>query len=208
MCTVYCTVQQRTMVWNLFRNVYCFPKYFWICITPFLVSTAQNSLEYYEKEWGAANVFYLSWELSWCRVSFLKGDLQFSKFLKNTICIGLCKLKCTEKRFIPFPPLHFLPEFVPHTEFKGRPEDTKWNVLYHTALRNYAAISLQVPSILSILLASVSSPTGRWETSCTVRYKQCAVQKVIFLKIMCHFSASSPGTNSVPYKRPYFRLIL
>ncbi len=84
----------------------------------------------------------------------LKGDLQFSKFLKNTICIGLCKLKCTEKRSIPFSSLHFLPEFVPHTEFKGRPEDTKWNVLYHTALRNYAAVSLQVPSILSILLAS------------------------------------------------------
>jgi hypothetical protein len=96
--------------------------------------------------------FYLSLELSWCRVSFLKGDLQFSKFLKNTICIGLCKLKCTEKRFIPFSLLHFLPEFVPHTEFKGRPEDTKWNVLYHTALKNYAAISLQVPAILSILL--------------------------------------------------------
>jgi hypothetical protein len=100
-----------------------------------------------------SSVFNLSLELSWCRVSFLKGELQFSKFLKNTICNGLCKLKCTEKRFIPFSPLHFLPEFVPHTEFKGRPEDTMWNVLYHTALRNYAAISLQVPSILSILLA-------------------------------------------------------
>jgi hypothetical protein len=54
--------------------------------------------------------------------------------------------------FHPFSPLYFLSEFVPHTEFKGRPGDTKWNVLYHTALRNYAAISLQVPSILSILL--------------------------------------------------------
>ena len=69
-----------------------------------------------------SSVFYLSLEFSWCRVSFLKGDLQFSKFLKNTICIGLCKLKCTEKRFIPLTPLLFLPEFVPHTEFKGRPE--------------------------------------------------------------------------------------
>jgi len=82
----------------------------------------------------------------------LKGDLQFTKFLKNTICIGLCKLKCTEKRFIPFTPLHFLPEFVPHTEFKGRPENAKWNVLNHTSFRNYAPFSLQVPSILSILL--------------------------------------------------------
>ncbi len=98
--------------------------------------------------------FNLSWELSWCRVSFLNGDLQFSKFLKNTICIGLCKLKCTEKRVIPFTPLDFLPEFVPHTEFKGRPEAATWNVLNHTSFRNYAAISLQVPSILSILLAA------------------------------------------------------
>jgi hypothetical protein len=82
----------------------------------------------------------------------LNGDLQFSKFLKNPICIGLCKLKCTEKRFIPFTPLHFLPEFVPHKEFKGRPEDAKWNVLNHTSFKNYAPFSLQVPSILSILL--------------------------------------------------------
>jgi hypothetical protein len=36
-------------------------------------------------------------------------DLQFSKLFKNTICIGVCTLKCTEKRFIPFTPLHFLP---------------------------------------------------------------------------------------------------
>ncbi len=53
--------------------------------------------------------------------------LKFSKFFKNTICIGLCKLKCTKKRFIPFTPLHFLPYFVPHTEFKGRPEYATWN---------------------------------------------------------------------------------
>ncbi len=108
--------------------------------------------------------FYLSSELSWCSVSFLKGDLQFSKFLKNTISIGLCKLKYTEKRFIPFTPLQFLPEFVPHTEFKGRPEDAKWNVLNHTSFRNYAPFSLQVPSILSILVgytstASLVTPT-------------------------------------------------
>ncbi len=102
-----------------------------------------------------SSVFYLSWELSWCRISFLKGDLQFSKFLKNTICIGLCKLKCTEKRFIPFTPL----QFVPYTEFKGRPEDATWYVLYHTSLRNYAAICLQVPSILSILLGLETCPS-------------------------------------------------
>jgi hypothetical protein len=56
--------------------------------------------------------------------------------------------------FHPFYPLHFLPYFVPQTEFKGGPEYATWNVLYHTSFRNYAAISLQVPSILSILLAA------------------------------------------------------
>ncbi len=72
----------------------------------------------------------------------------------------MCKLKCTEKRFIPFTSLHFLPEFVPHTEFKGRPEDTKWNVLNHTSFRNYAPFSLQVPSILSILLGKTPAEYG------------------------------------------------
>ncbi len=127
----------------LFAICFCIPSY---VHQQLLSLDCQNFVHY------NSSVFYLSWELSWCRISFLKGDLQFSKFLKNTICIGLCKLKCTEKRLIPFTPLHFLPQFVPHTEFKGRPEDATWNVLYHTSLRNYPAISLQVPSILSILL--------------------------------------------------------
>ncbi len=30
------------------------------------------------------------------------------KLFKNTISIGVCTLKCTEKRFLPFTPLHFL----------------------------------------------------------------------------------------------------
>ncbi len=51
----------------------------------------------------------VSWDLSWCMVSFLKGDLQFTKLFKNTICTGVCTLKCTEKCFIPFTPLNFLP---------------------------------------------------------------------------------------------------
>jgi hypothetical protein len=60
----------------------------------------QNFVHY-----NSLGFFYLSWDLSWCRVSFLKGDLQFSKLFKNTICIGvLCTLKCTEKRFNPFTP--------------------------------------------------------------------------------------------------------
>jgi hypothetical protein len=39
-----------------------------------------------------------------------EGDLQFSKLFKNTICKGVCTVKCTEKRFIPFylPPFFFL----------------------------------------------------------------------------------------------------
>ena len=74
------------------------------------------------------------------------------KLFKNTICIGVCTLKCTEKRVIHFTPLHFLPQFVLHTEFKGNPEYAPWNVLSHTSLRNYVSFSLQVPSILSILL--------------------------------------------------------
>jgi hypothetical protein len=80
-----------------------------------------------------------------------------SKVFKELILYRFVQIKVHWKTFHPFSPLHFLPEFFPHTEFKGRPEDTKWNVLYHTALRNYAAISLQVPSILSILLALIHS---------------------------------------------------
>ncbi len=38
-----------------------------------------------------------------------EGNLQFSKLFKNIICIVVCTLKCTEKLFIPFTPLHFLP---------------------------------------------------------------------------------------------------
>jgi hypothetical protein len=36
-----------------------------------------------------------------------EGDLQFSKLFKNTICKGVCTVKCTEKRFIPFLPSFF-----------------------------------------------------------------------------------------------------
>jgi hypothetical protein len=54
-------------------------------------------------------------------IHFWKGDLQFSKLSKNTICVGVCTLKCTEKHLIPFTPIHFLPEFVNQTEFKAKP---------------------------------------------------------------------------------------
>jgi epoxyqueuosine reductase QueG len=37
-------------------------------------------------------------------------NAEFTKLFKNTIfCTGVCTLKCTENRFIPFTPLNFLP---------------------------------------------------------------------------------------------------
>ncbi len=69
---------------------------FGICIPSYvhkqlLSLDCQNLVNY-----NSLMFFYPSWELSWCRVSFLKGDLQFSTFFKNTICKGVCALKCTE----------------------------------------------------------------------------------------------------------------
>ncbi len=49
-------------------------------------------------------------------------DLQLSKLFKNTICISVCTLKGTERRFINFTPSQFSPLVFPHTEFKGSPE--------------------------------------------------------------------------------------
>ncbi len=82
---------------------------------------------------------------------FVRGPTIFKIFKEHNL-YRFVQIKVHGKRFIPFTPLHFLPEFVPHTEFKGRPEDAKWNVLNHTSFRNYAPFNLQVPSILSILL--------------------------------------------------------
>ncbi len=56
-----------------------------------------------------------------------EGDLQFSKLFKMT--------------------------FVPHTEFKGSPAYDTLNVFYNTSFKNYPSFSLQVPSVLYILLA-------------------------------------------------------
>jgi hypothetical protein len=59
--------------------------------------------------------------------------------------------------FHPFYPLHFLPLFVSYTEFKGSTENAPSNVFYDTPLRNYASISLPVPSNLSILLRNTGA---------------------------------------------------
>jgi hypothetical protein len=42
--------------------------------------------------------------------------------------------------------------FVPHTEFKGSPAYVTPNLFYSTSFKNFPSFSLQVPSILSILL--------------------------------------------------------
>ncbi len=106
-----------------------------------------------------------------CRVSFLKGTYNF-----QIVCKGMCTLKCTEKRLITFTPLHFLPQFVPHTEFKGSPEfPLGMYSTIGTSFRNYASISLQVPSNLSILLDRCQ-PQVRCSSSTPQRFCQNQVK--------------------------------
>jgi hypothetical protein len=40
------------------------------------------------------------------------------KLFKNTICIGMCTLKCTKKRFLPFTPSMFSLNLSPYAELK------------------------------------------------------------------------------------------
>jgi hypothetical protein len=83
---------------------------------------------------------------------FERGPTIFKKF-NNTVCIGLCKLKCTEKRFIPFTPSIFSLSLSPIQNLKeGLNMPPGMYSTICTSLRNNAAFSLQVPSILSILL--------------------------------------------------------
>ncbi len=96
--------------------------------------------------------FYLSWDLSWRRVSFLKGDLQFSKLFKNTICRGLCTLKCTEKRFIPFTGPPFSPLICPPYRIL-RKEALNMPTGMYSVIR-FSEIMRHPAFILSILLGS------------------------------------------------------
>jgi hypothetical protein len=84
---------------------------------------------------------------------FERGPTIFKVFKEHNL-YRLCILKCTEKRFIPFPPLHFLHEFFPQTEFKGRPEEPSgmYSTIQLLELCGYHPSKVQVPSILSILL--------------------------------------------------------
>jgi hypothetical protein len=99
-----------------------------------------------------SRVYYLSWELSWCRDSFLKGDLQFSNLYR------FVHIKVPLKTFHPFYPPPFSPSVCSPYRIRRKTWITTWNVLYHTSLRHYAAFSLQVPSILSILLGLFTGP--------------------------------------------------
>jgi hypothetical protein len=53
--------------------------------------------------------FYLSWELSLCRVSVLKGDLQFKNFFKEHNLYRFVQIKVHWKTFRPFYPPPFSP---------------------------------------------------------------------------------------------------
>jgi hypothetical protein len=50
-----------------------------------------------------------------------EGDLQFSKFFKMTSCKGMCTLKWTEKRFIPFTPPPLAPLIYPPYRIERKP---------------------------------------------------------------------------------------
>ncbi len=98
-----------------------------------------------------SSTFYLSQDTKRVQGFIFEGDLQFSKLFKMTICEGMCTLKCTEKRLITFPP-----PFISLSPIQNLKEALNFHlectVLYHTSFRNYASISLQVPSNISILL--------------------------------------------------------
>ncbi len=68
------------------------------------------------------------------------------KLFKNTICIGVCSLKCTEKGLIRFTPLHFSLNLSPIQNLKEALNMSPGIHLY------YASFSLKVPSNLFILL--------------------------------------------------------
>jgi hypothetical protein len=129
----------------------------WVTMLPILIGIVQLLFSicfcipsYVHQHHISLVFFYPSWDLSWCRVSFLKGDLQFSKLFKNAICIDV---KVHWKTFYPFYPPPFSPLICPpYRKFKGIPGYAPWNVLHHMSLRNYASFRLQVFSILSILL--------------------------------------------------------
>ena len=132
----------------LFAICFCIPSY----VHQQLLSLDCQNLQ-------LSSVLYLSWELSLCRVSSLKGDIQFSKLFKDNLyrCVHI---KVHWKTFHPFYIPPFSPLVCPPYRFKGSPEYASWNVLHQTSLRNYASFSLQVSAILSILL-------DEW---CTVMY--------------------------------------
>jgi hypothetical protein len=123
--------------------------------------------------------------------------------------------------FHPFYPLPFSPLVCPHTEFNGSPEHSSWNVLYQTSLRNYASFSLQVPSILSILLGCHTGPPGyigRYDKAMlesttvyltgTMKFGYCAM---CLLPYTIHVKNSGNGTRNMycgsPPSPPFYSYI-
>ncbi len=78
-------------------------------------------------------------------------------FLYFFIYAPTTALKCTEKRFIPFTPIHFLPKYFPYTEFKGSPAYAPPNVFYNTSFQNYPSFSKPFHSILTPLWVCTNS---------------------------------------------------
>ncbi len=141
--TVYPRWDSPSVVWSLFLYLFiCAPT------TAFTWLSTFCTLHF-------SSTFYLSQDTSWVQGFIFEGDLQFSKLFKMTIFKDMCTLKCTEKYVILFTPLHLLHKFVPHTEFKESPAYDTPNVFYNTSFKYYPSFSLQVFSILSILLAGV-----------------------------------------------------
>jgi hypothetical protein len=71
----YHTAYPNWVLKLLFAICFCIPSY----VQQQLLSLdCQNFVHY-----NSLVFFYLSWELSWCRVSVLKEDLQFKKILRT-----------------------------------------------------------------------------------------------------------------------------
>ncbi len=82
-----------------------------------------------------------------------EGDLQVSKLVKMTIFKGMCTLKCTKNVSSLIPPSICSLNLSPIQNLKeALPMPRRMYSMYSTSFKNYPSFSLQVPSILSILL--------------------------------------------------------
>jgi hypothetical protein len=92
---------------------------------------------------------------------FWKGAYNFQICIRTQFFKGVCTLKCTEKHFIPLTPSIFSLRLSPIQNLKEALNIPPWMYCTIHLLEN-ASFSLQVPSLLSILLASdtpIKTPT-------------------------------------------------